>query len=100
MDTETGDNILTAQIQTQLRPTNLLYWLLFPRLSEAEPLFPWFRLDTLRGHIGKHRLGLPGGVGGALTAASLHAVVPLHGGAQGVLYMFMVGWRIGRSEVR
>ena len=88
MDTETAV-ITFRQLIFRLRPTNLFYWLLFPRLSEAESLFPWFRLNTLRGHVGKHCLGLSGGVGGALTAASLHAVVPLHGGPW-VLYIFIV----------
>ena len=71
-----------------MRPTNLLYWLLFPWLSEAEPLFPGFGLDTLRpgGHVGEHGLGLSGGVGGALAAASFHAVVPVHGGPRASLH--------------
>ena len=70
-----------------MRPTNLLYWLLFPRLSEAKSLFPWFGLNTLRGHVGEHGLGLSGRVGGAFTAAPFHAVVqPVHG-APGVHYI-------------
>ena len=65
------------------RRTNLLYWLLFAWLSEAEPLFPGFWLDTLwpGGHVGEHRLRLAGGVSGALTAAPFHPVVPVHAGA-------------------
>ena len=66
-----------------MRSTNLLYWLLFPWLSKAEPLFPRFRRESLRARVDsravEHRLRLPGDVGGALTAAPLHAVVSVHG---------------------
>ena len=50
------------------------------RLSEAKPLFPGFGRKVLRSRRAEHRLRLPGGVGGVLTAAPLHAVVSVHGG--------------------
>ena len=91
MDTWNEDNkgtchkneILSYVLYCSHLSTHLLHWGLFLWLPEAEPLFPGLG-RVLRARGRKHcRLRLSSGVGGALRAASLHAVVSVHAASGG-----------------